>query len=247
MSNIYEVVRTAIKTKIPQERVVDDQVVKTNREDILNSIPFNVKRAIIKLQNRSVIPPKTVQYLPEDGKKYINRNGEHLFSYFMLPDDYSELDDIRVNERKLDLEFWDNHFNIERIAKMKNKPLYSTPRLNLTNEDDFKNVLVIAPFPKEVNDLIFVEYYFKPTETYIRNLDDTYWNAIITEVERILGIGDPLEASEEAHDVSRKWRGTKNRPHVRLKPRHFGTQRYKQKRENKRIRYISKTPRNKSL
>ena len=240
MAKLYEAVRASIKSKIPPERVVDGNVVQTNRDDILENVPFHVKRAIKKLQTRSIIPPKTVQYLPEDGKTYVNKNGEQLFQYFTLPDDFSELNEIRVNDKNINIEYWSNHFNIEKIAKMKNKPLYSTPRINLTDVDDFKNILTIAPFPDTDEELIFVEYYFSPDETYIRNLSDDFWNAVITEVERLLGIGSAEQASEEAHEISRKWRGTKNRPNVRLRGRHFGTQRFKSKRENRRIRYISK-------
>lgn len=219
MSKIYEAVRASIKSKIPAEKVVEDQVVDTNRDEILNLVPFHVKRAINSLQNRSIIPPKTTRIEVTDKTAYVDPNGEKQYEYIELPNDFSEIIDFTPDSVHDEYELWGNVNNIDRMSKMRGKPLYKVERINATDETDFIPVLVLSPFPEDGS--IYVKYMFSPSDKYIENLEDKYWNAVITHVEKLLGIGRPEDADEEAYEMSRKWRQSKQRDKTRLKPNDF--------------------------
>jgi hypothetical protein len=216
MSSIYEAVRASIKSKIPAEKVVEDQVVDTNRDEILNLVPFHVKRAINSLQNRSVIPPKSTAIPVTDKEPFINKNGERLYEFVRLPDDFSEIEDFNSDTVEDDWDYWANVSNIDRMSQLKGKPLFKVERINITDQvDEFIPVLVLSPFPDD--GYLYISYKFKADEKYIATLDDSYWNAVITAVEKNLNIGNERDADNEAYELSRKWRQPKQRSKNRIK------------------------------
>ncbi|MFP8488750.1 hypothetical protein ACKGJO_06570 [Gracilimonas sp. Q87] len=216
MSNIYEAVRQQIKTKLPKERVVDDQVVETNRDEILNSVPFHVKRTIAKLQERSILPPKMIAKKAEEVKKtFVNNNGENVFDYIKMPEDFSELQNVRIEDSSAEYTYWENEFNIDRMAQLRNEPLYKDTRIEI--EGDFQDIVALSPFPK-AGETMYIEYVFYPDEEYIDNLPEKYWNSVISSVEMRLGIGSPRQAEEDANEASSKWRQThKRNPNLRVR------------------------------
>lgn len=224
MNDIFEAIRTQIKSKIPNERVVGDQVVSTNREEILNSIPFHTKRVVVKLQENSILPPKVFSFFAgEEKKTFSNKNGDELFDYIKLPEDFLSIDSFEVENYEIDFEYFENEYALKRFAVLKNKPLYKDARIEI--EGNFQNILAFAPFPED-DETVYVKYVFLPDEEYIRNIEEKYWNAIIAGVEARLGLTDKYSAEEEAAEVSGNWKQTgKRRSNIRTRNhyRNIGT------------------------
>lgn len=223
MSDIYEAVRSAIKSKIPVEKEVDGQIVKTNRGEILESVPFHVKRAVSKLQEDEIIPPRMHSVKAGDGKQtYVDKSGTEVFHYIKMPEKFSGLDDFQIDNMNLNWTRHDNEFMIENKSKIRNQPFYKVLKLDISEDGEYQDVLVMAPFPEDKR-MIYVKYFISGSEEFIDLIDEKYWNAIISKVEQIIGIGSKRQAEEDAFDVAEKWtNGGKKGDKVTTKPRYFG-------------------------
>lgn len=201
MDNIVEIVKKSLK---PRERVT---------EEILESTPIFVKRAIIKLQRDGIIPPKIKEYDAEAAKEE-RRDGNNnlMYNFIFLPKDFRKLDKLVVHKKLGEEENRDespyqhvsneSFFNRRRDSDDRN--FFSILDYNLDDEQQRK-ILVADPFFAD-DDWIELHYKVDGTEENLNNYGERYWEAIIATVESMLGLRSKRDAEDEVLDESEAWR-----------------------------------------
>lgn len=182
---------------------------------VMENVPAYVRRAVVKLQRRGLLPPLTLEFLAgQVRQKAYKPDGTEYYSYILLPKDFREIDRWKVLESELEYEWVDNEaYLIKRFAK-DGQPRYTIRELqNEIGADEFR--LILAPFPADTNN-ISISYYIDGTDTSIKKIPETYWEAILQTIETDLGLKDAMITDGEINDTVYQHKNRKGK-RVRIK------------------------------
>lgn len=214
MTNIFDAVRIAI-----EHRLGDDM----RSNDIMANIPAYVRRAVFKMQQTNVIEPTQIEYTDLDLQEYFDTLGNAIFDFISLPDDYTELHKIFVNDKVP--EWYVSTKGIRAKAQQNQGVVYYSINSVLVNGAN-ERILALANVPEGAT--ITLQYHAGVTEESVQNLPERYWEAVIKQVESYLnlpGTQDAImnerRAKEEVEELASGWR---NQTQVifRSAPRFFG-------------------------
>lgn len=201
--NIIDVVRQALTAKgVPVEIVQNTQ--------------FHVKRAVMELQRRQVLPPVSWEFMVEDHKdERRNGKGELMYYYIKLPDDFAELSELFVDGK--DPYHYTNHINYlsQNRTEMINgvSGVFSIEKLNLENETMPVFVMPMNPFPEDDRH-VKITYFADGSLTDYDWLRAEHWEAVICQVEYFLGLTRQDVVADRAFEAATRWKNAKGSQYV---------------------------------
>lgn len=215
MSDIINVVR-------------DDLEGKNVSPQIIEKVPSYVRRAIIALHKKGALPPRIIEERIEDiREERRDGNGNVLYEFFFLPEDYIRLDKFSVYHK--DQEDNRSEATYQRISH--DMLFDKRPEGDVRNfftifdyhigDEQTRKVLVLDPWPDK-DSYIELRYFPDGADTPLENITQRYWEPVITKVHEILGIKSKIEADKAISEESANWRNQQgkdshNDTHVRSK------------------------------
>lgn len=167
---------------------------------VMENVPAYVRRAVVKLQRRGLLPPLTLEYLAgQVQQKAYKPDGSEYYSYILLPKDFREIETWNILESQLDYEWVDNEAYLNKRSAKDNLPRYTIRELqNELGVDEYR--LILSPFPQD-NFNVIISYYIDGTDTSIKKIPEAYWEAILQTVETDLGLKDSMSTDGEINDT----------------------------------------------
>lgn len=213
MSNIIEVVQDALE-------------IRNVAPHVLEKVPRLVRRAVVDLQNDEILPPSKLEFTSINEKKQkLNEEGEVIYEYYQLPEDYKRLDEFYVDgTAPYQYTYYENYIDVTSSKKSIN---YFTITDEYVDEDiGSEKRLICSPFPKD-NKRIIIKYFLDGSKTKLSSLNEKHWEVIITKVESLIGVVSRDEATDKAGEISSNWKqqqGNKpiNQAYGKTKPKFFG-------------------------
>lgn len=167
---------------------------------VMENIPAYVRRSIVKLQRKGLLPPHTLEYLAgQVRQKAYKADGDVNYNYITLPADFREIESWNIVESELHYEWVDNESYLVKRFSKDGKARFSIRELqNELGEDEYR--LILAPFPEDTNN-VTISYYIDGTDTSIKKIPEQYWEAILQTIETDLGLKDPMMSDGEINDT----------------------------------------------
>lgn len=190
--NIVEVVKKSIETR------------ESVTEKMLENTPIFVKRAVMKLQNDGVIPPRVKEYDAQEAKEERrDGNGNLMYNFIFLPEDFRKLERLVVHKKGGEDENKDtspyqhvsNDSFFNRRWESDDRNFFSIIDYNIDDEEPRK-ILVLDPYPED-DDFVEIRYNVDGTKQNLNRYGDRYWESIIATVENMLG----LRSNRDKEDV----------------------------------------------
>jgi hypothetical protein len=211
MSNLQQIVKNSLNG-----RNVSPAIIAT--------VDTYIQRAILRLLKKDFLPPRVWEFDPVDERQIHVVDGETKFEYVYLPEDFRKLDEFFVYGSNKPY-FYTSREN-ELINREHTDTDYKFTIVDNNIETDTKSekILVVRPFPE--NKVRF-KYYVNGKGTNWDWIDEVYWEAVIAEVEAILGLINPETAKEHSDIAIGEWKNQQgsneyNKTNVTVKPRYFG-------------------------
>jgi hypothetical protein len=188
--------------------------------NILENAPSLVRRAVVKLQAKQVLPPKVIEFLSVNKKEEKrDSNGELMYYFYYLPDDFKTLHEFYVKDTNSNnnsnivpysYTSYDNYMaNLQSISTengQTTRKLFTITDINSEGENNRK-ALIAVPFPAD-NIHIQIKYYPDGVDTPLDYFSPRHWEVIIEQVEIILGLRSPQDEEQTLDEVS-SWKNQK--------------------------------------
>lgn len=195
--NLSDFVRTAL-----QDANAGPQFVK--------NADFYIRRAVVNLQDQGMLPYNDVSFIARERKNTFVE-GKQEINYFSLPDDFAEVELFLVDGLERYYYTADAHL-VRNKAARQSQSLFTVDFLDANNRSrrQGKPVLVAYPFPKD-DAHIRVKYMSNGTDTDLSQVDHVYFEPVLNEVMRIVGIRPSDMTNDEAYSRSARHKGPKGR------------------------------------
>jgi len=177
MSMLKEIVSNSL-----QLRQVDPSVIA--------SVDTLLARSIIRLQKDNLLPPRTIEFVCGDRKQYNETLG---YNFFYMPEDYRKLEEFRPVETYPYVYISDQYkFTQESDDSRK---YFTEADNNFDVDSPYEKILIARPFPKD-DEVVQIRYYVNGKGLDYEWIDETYWEAVIMDIEQILGLRSIEEVDE---------------------------------------------------
>jgi len=217
-------------------------------QSTLQKVPSLVSRAIRRLKRKDLLPVRSWEFTSIDHKEEKRDNkGEVLYNYYRLPDDFRKLDELYVGDGEVPYA-WTPHSNyINTISKFRSGSLRSTAdtpsdgeqrldkfypyrklftidETNFSDIDNNQKIILLYPFPK---DETYIKITYHVSGSDLSYMSEEHIEAVIREVESILGLRSPQDSEDETLEVIDEWRerqghNSLNKTYHRTKASFFG-------------------------
>lgn len=199
---------------------------------ILSNVEVYIQRAVLRLLKKNMLPPRVWEFTSLD-KKQEKRYGDFTYNFYYLPEDFKELDEFYVIGA--DAWFWISNENEifgdieDDVDRDDARRIFTIKDINFDTDSKYEKQLIATPFPED-DATVRIKYYVNGKGTDWDWIDETYWEAVISEVESILNLRSPQEADQHLTDAIGSWREQKghnpyNKTNVGLKSSYFGGKR----------------------
>lgn len=184
----------------------------------INNIDMYLARSILRLQKKRVIPPREIQFVSLDRKEEKRVGDNKYANFYYLPDDFGSVEDFQVFGKPV--YYWKG----TEYDVLNRHPSDVRNYFTITSEEG-KYILIADPFPDDT-DIIRCKYTVSKVDDYDW-ISRNFWEAIISDIEVMIGLKEPIEAEEHLTDAIHSWRepqnkSTTNRTLARTKPTYFG-------------------------
>lgn len=203
MNNIIQVVRRDLEDKIEGTDI---------SPKILESIPMYIRRAMVSLHNDGALPPRIFEFKAGDKiEEKRDGNGNLLYNFIFLPEDFLRLDKFTVynvdkedNREEMIYQRVSSDMLFDKRGEGDKRNFFAIVDYHLEDERTRK-ILVLDPFPDD-NDYLEVRYFADGTVTPLENLNQRYWEPIISKVHHLIGLKSAAQAEKEISKESANWR-----------------------------------------
>jgi len=184
--------------------------------EIIQNTQFHVKRAVMELQRRQVLPPVSWEFIVEDQKdERRNGKGELMYYYIKLPEDFAELSELFVDGK--DPYHYTSHINYLSKSRAEacagSSGVFSIEKLNLENGTLPVFVMPMDPFPEDDRH-VKITYFADGSMTDYDWLRPEHWEAVISQVEYFLGITRQDVAADRAFEAANRWKNARGNQYV---------------------------------
>lgn len=182
---------------------------------ILENVPSYVRRAVIKLQSREILPPKRFEFnsLTQKQEKR-DSNGELMYYFYYLPEDFRTLKEFYVRDVESNNPLnvvpytyysYDNYMSVYQTLQNQNSSQSNVKIFTITdlndNGENNRKILICVPFPD--NDKhVELKYYPDGVDTNLDYFSPRHWEAIIEQVHIILGLKSAQDEENTLDEVS---------------------------------------------
>lgn len=172
-----------------KEIVVNSLRLRQVDPSVIESVDTLLARSVIRLQKDNILPPRTLEFTCEDRKQEDPTLG---YNYFFLPEDFRILEEFRPVETYPYIYVADKYKLTEQTDSRKR---FTVADNNFDETSPYEKILIAQPFPKD-EETVQIRYYVNGKGLDYEWIDETYWEAIIMDVEQILGIRSIEEVDE---------------------------------------------------
>lgn len=165
--------------------------------EILADVDKLIYRSTLRLQKDDIIPPRKWEFTCEDRKQEYVVDGEVKYNFFYLPEDFRKLDEFRPLE-SYPYSWTGDEYQLYKDSGEKDtdhRKLFTIVDNNFDEESDYEKILIARPFPKD-SEKIQIKYFVNGKNLDWSWLDETYYEAIIMDVQQMLGLTSIEEADE---------------------------------------------------
>jgi len=220
MSHLRQVVRSALEM-----RQVSPQV--------LSNIDTLLARSTIRLQNSDVLPARTLEFTSKDRKQEKRDGDDLLYNFYYLPEDFRKLDEFRPmknypyhwesNEHEL-YRKKDKNYTPSDLKKLRRK--FTIVNNNHDEESKYEKILIAFPFPDD-DETIQLKYYVNGKGLDYSWIDEPAFEAVITDIEKMIGIRQPNDPEAEDHisqavEQTKEFKGQGSQGRQSLSGSYFG-------------------------
>lgn len=168
---------------------------------VIASVDTLIKRSILRLNKNDFLHPRTKEFTSVD-EKNVKKYGEKTLYYYELPIDFRAIDSFYVYDSYP--YFWVDDLEALIQKKVEREDSDNTEarryftiyQENFDSKDKGQKWLVAIPFPED-DDVIRLRYHTNGKSENWDWIDEDYWEAVISEVESILGLVSPDQAEEQ--------------------------------------------------
>ena len=191
----------------------------------VKNVDFYIKRAVVNLQDQGMLPYLTESFVVRDKKGSVEY-GKQTLHYVELPKDFAEIELFLVQGREQHQYVPDTHTLRESVASSGNACF----TIDIADHTDRSKrygrpVLFAYPFPKDDQE-VKIKYMSNGTDIDLSQIDSVYFEPVLNEVMRIIGIRSPALENREAYSRSTRHKGPvgkrqANRTFPTTKPKYF--------------------------
>lgn len=176
--------------------------------EIITSVDTLIQRAIVDLSKQDLIPSRTYTFTSLDKKQeYRDSNGDVVFNFYYLPDDFRKLDYFRPRDGYVytlagqEYDLYRNNINPlteEQIANERKR--FIITHYAQSEEAKQEKILIVRPFPAD-DIIVDVRYYSNGSGYDWDWLGEEYWEVIISWVYNELGLTSRQDLEEDLSDA----------------------------------------------
>lgn len=176
MSNLKEIVSNSLHLRQVEPSIIE-------------SVDTLLARSAIRLQKDNILPPRTIEFVCGDRKE---THPTVEYSFFYLPKDFRILEEFRPVKTYPYIYVSDRY---KLIGESDARKRFTVADNNFDETSPYEKVLIANPFPKD-DEVIQLRYYVNGKGINYDWIDETYWEAIIIDIEQILGLRSVEEVDE---------------------------------------------------
>lgn len=205
--------------------------------DTLSDIDTLIQRSLIALQRDDVLPPRTWEFTSSTEKQEKRLgSGDLVYNFYYLPEDFRKLDEFRpyksfpyrwVGNQHDIFQNVDSELTQGQLEKLSKR--FTIVDNNFDEKSKYEKILIALPFPDD-DEVIRIRYYVNGKNVDWNWVGAEYWEAVISHVEKLLGLRSPQEVDDEIGRATSQWKeqkghNTNNKTNTTLAGSYFGRRR----------------------
>ena len=172
----------------------------------IQNADFYIKRSVVNLQDQGMLPYLTDVFVVRDKKGSVDY-GKQTLEFVELPKDFAEIELFLVEGRE-------SHHYVPDVHTLRSEAARSGNAcfaIDFADHGDRTNrygrpVLFVYPFPKDDQE-VKIKYMSNGTDIDLSQIDSVYFEPVLNEVMRIIGIRSPALENTEAYRRSTRHKG----------------------------------------